>query len=920
MREVRFYLMVAAGDDVGVEVFRDVRDVVEAWVTLPGDADGHSAFVHAGFDRPDTDDVLPYLQRHSGRVLVSAAARWLLPPECEERPEPEGVLDASERLRALPLYLATAGWGYEIDSDSPPRDTGHVSAPAPAPTESVESVRAAFARALGTIDRSDPFAIARVAPGWLCTVPIPRIGAGTRCENVLDREGLRLVGDLADVTSGQASRWWGFSVGSVARLTHALLTAALDRALETEFFPGWAGSSDAVSVSLPPPASDGRAVEVDRDDPFDVLAVLPEAVLDLPFDAVPLTARCENVIRAQGLGRVADLRQFSSADLLRWNNFGRTSLRELARSLVAAAQHLHLPVPTTRAEEPPDPPEPTTLLDSFRSALDSLDERAVRIATRRSGLDGPRPTLQELADELGITRERVRQIEISTWKRTRRAGLHEALRDHVDALLARRDEPLYADLLHLDDPWFEGVAPQVLDRLLRQWGGSSKGSLGSHGVIDIGGRPVVAPFDQTKWDATLDRAREAATALAGNLAYADSVRTAVEATAAAAGAPELGPALFRRLRPDLHYGRRPSDDQPVLVAVGGTRALVRAALYESPRPVHLDALLVACQRRDPSVSYNAVHNACMADALRFGRGTYGTEDHVPLDAADAARLADAATEVVETGPPGRQWHAAGLLDDLLDTTDAVPDVLDKYLLDIILQTRSPLTALGRMTWSDGRGTEDRIEIMEAARDILRAAGSPLPKDELLREIAARRGTGDREVLSPTDEVVRTSPGQWGLVGRDARPSPAVRDRALDVIHDTLAGRGTGLHESELVSALRSSGVAVEPGTTGYGLFNLLHLDPRLHGYQGRLVGLAAWGEPRRRTLGEATDAVVCGLATPTALEALLDQVEALAGRPVNREAARGGLSRRLVFDRQTSLYRRRAEEEDAEYPSETTRK
>ena len=53
--------------------------------------------------------------------------------------------------------------------------------------------------------------------------------------------------------------------------------------------------------------------------------------------------------------------------------------------------------------------------------LDMLEERERKIIELRYGLiDGEARTLAEIADELGVSRERVRQIEVATLKTIRR--------------------------------------------------------------------------------------------------------------------------------------------------------------------------------------------------------------------------------------------------------------------------------------------------------------------------------------------------------------------------------------------------------------------------------------------------------------------------------------------------------------------
>ena len=80
---------------------------------------------------------------------------------------------------------------------------------------------------------------------------------------------------------------------------------------------------------------------------------------------------------------------------------------------------------------------PTALTDSnartaeLRGALEALDPRMRHVLLRRFGLDGEQPqTLEDLGSELGITRERVRQIETRALRQLRNVapGLQAYLR------------------------------------------------------------------------------------------------------------------------------------------------------------------------------------------------------------------------------------------------------------------------------------------------------------------------------------------------------------------------------------------------------------------------------------------------------------------------------------------------------------
>ncbi|HEY8009825.1 MAG TPA: RNA polymerase sigma factor RpoH [Rudaea sp.] len=58
-------------------------------------------------------------------------------------------------------------------------------------------------------------------------------------------------------------------------------------------------------------------------------------------------------------------------------------------------------------------------LGTLKAGLDKLDERSRDIIRRRWLRDGDKTTLQELADEYGVSAERIRQIEVNAMKKMR---------------------------------------------------------------------------------------------------------------------------------------------------------------------------------------------------------------------------------------------------------------------------------------------------------------------------------------------------------------------------------------------------------------------------------------------------------------------------------------------------------------------
>ena len=125
-----------------------------------------------------------------------------------------------------------------------------------------------------------------------------------------------------------------------------------------------------------------------------------------------------------------------------------------------------------QAADPADGP-PMQLLgkerrDAVHAAIDTLDPRDRHIVRRRYGLDGAAPaTLQEVGDQLGITRERVRQLQQKAECTLRRILAHfcdAPATPPVDAADAPADEPAdddatEGDSVPADPPLIFGAQP-----------------------------------------------------------------------------------------------------------------------------------------------------------------------------------------------------------------------------------------------------------------------------------------------------------------------------------------------------------------------------------------------------------------------------------------------------------------------------
>jgi len=73
------------------------------------------------------------------------------------------------------------------------------------------------------------------------------------------------------------------------------------------------------------------------------------------------------------------------------------------------------------------------LQEQLGSVLHELTEREQRVIELRFGLtDGTAKTLEEVGQQFGVTRERIRQIEAKTLAKLRHPSRAQQLKDYLD--------------------------------------------------------------------------------------------------------------------------------------------------------------------------------------------------------------------------------------------------------------------------------------------------------------------------------------------------------------------------------------------------------------------------------------------------------------------------------------------------------
>jgi hypothetical protein len=581
-------------------------------------------------------------------------------------------------------------------------------------------------------------------------------------------------------------------------------------------------------------------------------ASLTEQELETPLLDIHLPTRMSNYVRSERLERVGDLFKLSHASLASTSNLGRKSLDD---TIDAVRDFL-----SERACAPVCP----TFLQAWQAQLAVLEPIPRMIVTRRAGMHGERETLEELGAMLGVSRERVRQIEArvigrlaerSRWRRSVEANL-------AAAFGSGRALPL---TLLAQDFWWAGIDQQelLLDYVVRRIFEDQLFMLEAPS-----GKRYLTKFGPSEFVAHLESAKSRVAKLEYPVAM-----SAIAEILHAETAP-LDPILFSELqhgvdelllrdpaRPELAlgYGRYRADD-------------VIAFLNGQPEPVRIEVLEEHCGR-----------GTLPDGVLHFRRGVVGLKRHFPDFDDWTARLVPATLEVMQERPAGRQWLVPELHEALRER-GLVPEWLGHWHLASLLRLSGQVDYLGRLRVAlKDSGQEDRVQYVELLQRIVTEAGAPLAFDELL---ARARVQTDIPEATATLRVkalpfVRMDESRIGLIERDIPGGPQAVAAAIEAVVRVLRETQLGLtaHQAtQIVNALSGTHATWSRQL----VTSVLRNESTIRIDRTKNIGLDEWDDVRCPTRPEFMRREVQQAGGQLAMSQLYARMDAFYGRAPDR--------------------------------------
>jgi hypothetical protein len=779
MKPLRAFLFsVGPSGEWGSSAFRELEPLLEATKAALA-AGATSAAIHVGFWRPETARVAELAKEWNGTLLLSDAAIGSLPPPLLVSQSSVGEVDG------LSFHVALDGFGYKIDDPSPDiptkRSTIHPSV------------------ANGTF----------VARGWVerLIVEKPEIESLLRTAEICDDES--------------------YHENETQLSIDQRISLAFDRFITI------------------------AGVKADKPNLLDNLHACPKWFLDYELKLLNLTVRTRNVCVAYNLVTIGDLASKGYSGLLKLANMGQGSVHGLSVLLwetfingdalegkrwldtdTPYKTSKYVPLPDVAGSKPPvahtvaaasyakTESIPSTIIESvFDGFLDSaqaLTEQERHVWAARLGFKCPQQTLQVTADQIGLTRERVRQIEIKIYRKVGYNRFWKQLKEKLLDHLNNRTSPLLLNGIPAVDSWFKGVEElkvplkEVFSHILND----------EFSILDLGNTPVLTRLSLNQWDQAVNSGKALLREMVNEHVIEDYARIQIDALLVDRGV-ELRDELWNTVRPFALWAENPEGISTLVGYGRSAENVVAAVLRSAGHPLHYEEIY----RRAKFISgkefdERRLHNAAQSVAVLYSRGTYGLLSHCPLSQKELALIEAEVEDITAGAEPTKQWHTSELLEELLERGFDFEGKLTKYIINIALSNSKTFSNMRRMVWGYKEAWQDsaasRLDMRQAVISLIEEAGRPLSTLEIKERLEGDRGVNNHFQIHPQGNLIRMGSGLWGLADRDV----SVNDphALLDQLVSHLQGTQEGIHASEVAEIL--GGIGEDDAQALLGLIRL----------------------------------------------------------------------------------------------------
>jgi len=415
----------------------------------------------------------------------------------------------------------------------------------------------------------------------------------------------------------------------------------------------------------------------------------------------------------------------------------------------------------------------TPLMELFSETLNKYPEKTQTIVRLRLGADGRRHTLEEVGQKMGVTRERIRQIEQKFFQRSEKVERwDDVMREKLSCLFQTATEPLGLVALEVKDEWFRGIStqPLVFDAILKKYNNSVDAELQFFINFDFGPEPILTITESDDLDRAVMDAKKIVREF---FRQSSRSRSDLEILVAPLCPKDfrIYTSLFIDKVIDSVVTSAP-DDETLMLGRGSRRSLLHSMLTNDKTTVWSVASVKKYGKEKFDVEFkeneitNAFHELFANKVLvQLDRSKWGSVDLLDLDDQKNQIINDYLLSVIKSGDPLRQWHCQEIADSAPKYISNLLKFDEFSLYYSAYNSGGKIACLGRLIIGDPQffqGSGDRYEIEHLVYDILKTSGRPMKTKEIKSKILKKRGLGRNFQIHPGERMVIVSPGVFGL--------------------------------------------------------------------------------------------------------------------------------------------------------------
>ncbi len=880
-----YFFLIDENETPTVSVHREFKTIEVLWNL--NSSQRKTGVIHAGYSRPNLNKKT--FTKYPGTIVVTATLKWILPAKYKITDHYQGTIVISGY--EVPYYLITEGFGYESNPVEQLKatsiDSTHTG------INILDDILNVLKTSKKPITSDEVFAELVRSASLDNTSPETLRYIEAKLDELLSQN---------DIASLEADHRKYYFSGSSQFEFHGWVNKLLNEEGKWENILIKNGISDETSYlnniqNIQGLDNDQIGLfrfkqllnETDNSNPLAIIDIAPESILDKNINNMKLSVRVTNVLKEKNIFTLRPLKKHSLTDLLGWKNFGKKSVKDMAKCIINEIDKLNRFVSgVDKKKQNKDDEEykeqlltSITLKDHFDTFLKSLNEAEKTVIESRLGVFGKISTLEECGNMLGVTRERVRQIQEKCLKnlfeKNKWVGI---IGLKIDSLISVAESPLILETLEVEDEWFKGfnenigLLGQLVQTLTKK----------EFKELRVAGQNIISRINKNQWSNCIKEFKGTFShnTVSQKLSKIE-VKLIIKSKLSAINASELSSLAWNILEKDLNF--HGESDEALLVSFGrSAESSILAVLNSAEKPLHYTEVAKrATKILGKHVEERRAQGSCQSNAMLFGRGTYGLEKFIKVQPETQIKLIEYVEELLYQGPLKKQWHTSEIMECLEKDDNNLADELDLYLANIILKKSSKLSYLNRMVWArsdSGQTGNDRIDQADAFTKILKDNDGPLKGVELKRILKDIRGVATNLQIQPTEEMIQIGPDYWGLIDRDINASQTCINKCLNFLEKYLKIKNKGIHVSEAQAVFDKYRINTER-ISCYAIFNLAQRDDRFYLGRSMFLGLSKWGDDTRRlNFAQALREISNSAKSPMKLSDIHSRVESLTGLPL----------------------------------------